>query len=189
MAKTQQSEHPEGGRIRPSTAHWCTLSAALAALGWPWLRLHGELIARRLAYRTYPQGSEIDWGDPNLQVDRAESTVTIAQLLPAGVEAAGFGYTTVAVEVLLPVGTRPSDALIKASWRDRVPGVALESAMKDIAQFYEGKPPPSENDVWLELKARFGPDLPRDAAREGIAIYAPQLKRTPGQRKKIKSPS
>jgi hypothetical protein len=88
---------------------------------------------------------------------------------------------------LLPVGQRPSAALIKASWRDRVPAAALESAMEEIAQSYDGKPPPTENDVWSELKARFGPDFPRDAARDALKTYAPQLKRTPGQTSKIKS--
>jgi hypothetical protein len=196
VTKTQQNKEPGGGRIRPSTAHWCTLSAALDELGWPWLRLRGELVARRLSYRTYPPGHEIDWGDSTLHVDHTESTVTIAraQEVVKGEGRIAFIWPgterlTVAVEALLPVGQRPEAAVIKASWRDRVPEADLESAMKDIAQSYDGKPPPSENDVWLELKARFGPDLPRDAARDGLAIYAPRLKRARGQTKKIKSRS
>jgi hypothetical protein len=188
VTKTRQSEAPQTGQIYASDAHWCTLSAALDELGWPWLRLHGELLAGQLSYRTYPPGHDIDWGDPTLRVDRAESTVTFLEGVPnSGV--VGFASTTVAVEVLLPVGQRPSAALIKASWRARVPTATLESAMQEIAQSYDGKPPPSEGDVWSELKARFGPDFPRDAARRALTTYAPQLKRAPGQTKKIKSRS
>jgi hypothetical protein len=189
VAKTQQSEEPGWRRTRRSTAHWCTFSAALDETGWPWLRLRGELVARRLTYRTCPEAVEIDWGDPNLKVDRAESTVTIVELLPPETEVVGFSYTTVAVEVLLPVGQRPPAALIKASWRDRVPEKALEVAMKEIAQSYAGKPRPLFKDVWSELKGRFGDDLPRAVALDALANYAPQLKRAPGQTKKIKSPS
>jgi hypothetical protein len=79
--------------------------------------------------------------------------------------------------------------LIKASWRDRVPAEALENAMEEIAKSYDGKPLPSEDDVWTALKDHFGPDVPRDAARDGLAIYAPQLKRARGQTKRIKSRS
>ncbi len=189
MAKTQQSEHLGGGRIHPSTPHWCTLAAALDELGWPWLRLHAELVAKRLSYRTHPPGQEIDWDDPCLRVDRAESTVTIVAVLPAGVGVVGFDEATVAVEVLLPVGTRPSAVLIKPTWRDQVPEATLESAMKDIAQSYDGKPLPTFDNVWSEFKARFGPDFPRDTVRDALATYAPQLKRTPGQTSKIKSRS
>jgi hypothetical protein len=192
VTKTQQSEDPEGGRIHTSTPHWCTLGAALEELGWPWGRLHGELVAGRLSYRTWPPGHEIDWGDPALRVDldRVKSTVTFVEMWPPGATAGmGWDETIVAVEVLLPVGQRPSAALIKASWRDRMPPEAdLENAMKEIAQSYDGKPPPTFNDIWSELKNRW-PDFPRDPAREALATYAPQLKRAPGDRSKIKSRS
>jgi len=175
-------------QTRQIAARWRTLGAALAELGWPWLRLHGELVARRLAYRTHPPGHEIDWSDPKLRVDRAESAVTIVELLPAEIGAVGFGYTTVAVEVFLPVGQRPSTAPAKVSWRDRVPEKALEGAMKDIAQLYDGKPRPTFDAVWTELCRRW-PGFPRDAARGAIASYAPQLKRAPGEWGKVKSRS
>jgi hypothetical protein len=188
VTKTRQSDDPEGGRIHPSTApHWCTASAALEELGWPWLRLCDELLARRLFYRTYPPGHEIDWGDPTLQFDRAESAVTILDRHPAKTAGVINFYKTVAVEVLLPVGQRPP--LIKASWRDRVPEAELKSAMEDIAKSYDGKPPPTENDVWSKLKDRFGLDFPRDAARGALKTYAPQLKRAPGETSKVKSRS
>jgi hypothetical protein len=87
-----------------------------------------------------------------------------------------------------PADVLAPTALIKASWRDRVPKADLESAMKDIAQSYDGKPRPSFNDVWSKLKDRW-PDFPRDAARDALATYAPQLKRAPGQTNKIKSRS
>jgi hypothetical protein len=108
----------------------------------------------------------------------------MVEVLPAEIGAVGFGYTTVAVEVLLPVGQSPSAAAIKASWRDRVqPSEAdLKRAMQDIAQPYEGKPPPVFDDVWTALKARW-PDFPRDEARRALASYAPQLKRSPGKTK------
>jgi hypothetical protein len=196
VTKPRQSEGSGGGRIHQSTAHWCTLSAALDELSWPWLRLRGELVARRLSCRTHPPGHEIDWGDPTLQVDRAESTVTIArdQEVVKGEGRIAFIWPgterlTVAVEVLLPVGQRPPAALIKASWRDRVPEAALKSAMEEIARSYDGKPPPTFDDVWSKLKDCFGPDFPRAAARDALRDYAPQLKRKPGQTSKIKSPS
>jgi hypothetical protein len=177
-------------RIHASAAHWCTASAALDELGWPWLRLRGELHAGRASYRTDPPGHEIDWGDPTLRFDRAESTVTILDRHPAKKTGVIGFYKTVAVEVLLPVGQRPPVALIKASWRDRVDEAALKSAMEEIAKSYDGKPHlPTFNDVWSKLKGRFGPDFPRDAARHALRTYAPQLKRSPGQTSKIKSRS
>jgi hypothetical protein len=176
-------------RIHASAAHWCTASAALDELGWPWLRLRGELLAGRASYRTFPEGHEIDWGDPTLRFDHAESTVTILDRHPAKKTGVIPFYKTVAVEVLLPIGQRPPAALIKASWRDRVDEADLKNAMKEIAQSYDGKPLPTEDDVWSELKNRLGPDLPREAARYAIKTYAAHLKRTRGQTKRIKSRS
>jgi hypothetical protein len=171
-------------RVRTtSAAHWRTLGAALAELGWPWLRLHGELISGRLAYRTYPPGHVIDWSSRSLRVDLTESTVTFMVRCSIG-----LASTTVAVEVLLPVGRRPPAAAIKPSWRDRPDEKALENEMRDIAQSYEGKPLPSFDVVWTKLKACW-PDFPRDEARRALASYAAQLKRKPGQTLKTKSRS
>jgi hypothetical protein len=170
------------------TGHWCTLSAALDELDWPWLRLHGELLAERLCYRTYPPGHEIDWeaiSNRNRTLNLADSEVTFNGRAPGTVE---LRLLRVAVEVFLPVGQRPSAALIKASWRDRVPEATLESAMRDIAKSYDGKPPPTQADVWTKLKDRFGPDFPRAAARRALNTYGAQLKRSPGQTSRIKSP-
>jgi hypothetical protein len=170
-------------RVRTtSAARWRTLGAALAELGWPWLRLHAELLSGRLAYRTHPPDHAIDWNNRNLHVDRAESTVTMLKALPPG--AVGFSNTTIAVEVLLPIGRRPPVAAIKASWRDRVrPSEAdLKNAMEEIAKSCEGKPLPIFDDVWSALKARW-PGFPRDDARDVLASYAPQLKRAPGKTK------
>jgi hypothetical protein len=86
---------------RDKDATWCMASAALDELGWPWLRLRDELLAKRWSYRTYPPGDEIDWGDSTLRFDRAESTVTILDRHPAKPGVRGF-YKTVAVEVLPP---------------------------------------------------------------------------------------
>jgi hypothetical protein len=170
------------------TGHWCTLSAALDELGWPWLRLHGELVAKRLFYRTHPPGIEINWeaiSNRNRTLNLAASGVTFNGRAPGSVELRAL---TVAVEVFLPVGQRPPTASIKASWRDRVPEAALKSAMEEIAKSYEDKPLPTFNDVWSKLKDRW-PDIPRDAARHALKTYAPQLIRKPGQTSKIKSRS
>jgi hypothetical protein len=182
----QQNGSAGGGKIErvrtTSAARWLTLGAAIAKLGWPWLRLLAELISGRLAYRTHPPGHVIDWSDPNLRIDRAESTVTMVAVLPPEVGVAGFGYTTVAVEVLLPVDA--SAAAIKASWRDRerISEADLKGAMQDVARAYAGKPLPTFDDVWSALKARWS-DIPRDVARGALMDYAPQLKRAPGKTK------
>src|SRR5262245_60769603 len=185
------------------TGDWYTLSGALDELGWPWLRLHGELTAGRLFYRTHPPGVEVDWeaiSNRNRTLNLAASEVTFNGRLPAAMETLSqyppnsrvpnqsLRALTVAVEVFLPVGQRPPAAAIKASWRDRAPQKDLESAMKDIAKSYDGKPPPTEAEVWSKLKDRW-PDFPRDATRGALTTYAPQLKRTPGQTTKVKSRS
>jgi hypothetical protein len=130
--KCSNGEAPEVVRTGRIRAGWYTLSAALAALGWSWLRLRGELIAQQAAFRTHPvkHEHEIDWSDDTLKVDLAASTVCTWEV------------DTVAVEIWLPVGQRPPAALIKASWRDRVPEADVKAAMKDIAESYDGKPPP-----------------------------------------------
>jgi hypothetical protein len=173
------------------TGHWCTLSAALDEQGWPWLRLHGELVAGTAVCRTHPPGCEIDWGDPTLRIDRAESTVTFWGAPKTTGLSGDFSQDRliVAVEVFLPVGQRPPTASIKGSWRDRVPEADLKSAMEDIAKSYDGKPKPAFNEVWSKLKDRFRPDFPRDAARHALNTYAPQLKRAPGDKSKVKSRS
>jgi hypothetical protein len=171
------------------TGHWRTLLAALDELGWPWLRLHDELVAKRAFYRTHPAGYEIPWeaiSNKNRTLNLADSEVTFNGRAPGAVELRAH---TVAVEVFLPVGQHPPAASIKASWRDRVPEADLKIAMEEIAKSYDGKPRPPFNDVWSKLKDRFGPDFPRDPARGALTTYAPQLKRALGETSKVKSRS
>jgi hypothetical protein len=181
------------------SAHWCSLGAALDELGWPWLRLLAELVAGRLAYRTWPSGHVIDWLDPYLRpylnIERSEisipSDVVVRAINDAVAVMTGaprppkkrrseLEGKTIAIEVLLPVGQRPSTALIKASWRDRVPEADIEAVVKKIAQSYDGKPRPPFEDFWTALKAIW-PDIPRDTALDALHDYAPQLKRQRGE--------
>lgn len=167
---------------------WYTLGGALDELGWPWLRLHAELVADRLFYRTHPPGHSINWeaiSNRNRTLNLEHSEVTFNGRVP---DSGDLRALTVAIEVLLPVGQRPPVASIKPSWRDRVCKEALKSAMEEIAKSYEGKPPPPAPEVWTKLKERW-PDFPRDAARGALKTYAPQLKRTPGETSKVKSRS
>jgi hypothetical protein len=76
---------------------------------------------------------------------------------------------------------------VKASWRGRIPETKLKDAMEAIALTYEGKPLPSFDDLLNDMRSRLGQDLPRDTVRGARDQYAPQLKRTRGQTKKIKS--
>jgi hypothetical protein len=171
------------------TGHWRTLNGALDELGWPWLRLHDDLVAGQAFYRTYPPGIEINWeaiSNRNRTLSLERSEVTFNGLAPGS---ADLRALTVAVEVYLPVGQRPPAASIKASWRDRVSEAEIKNAMDDIAKSYDGQPQrPSFPDVWSKLKDRW-PGFPRDAARDALTSYAPQLKRRPGETSKIKSRS
>jgi hypothetical protein len=180
------------GEIHPSAAHWCTLSAALDELGWPWLRLHAELLDRRLAYRTYPLGHEIDWGDPSLRVDRAESTVTILETLPRSPPGEawvmGVGGTTVAVEVLLPVGQRPpaATAVLPKPLQGKPTRNELKDAVEDAAEAYSSEDPPSFDEFWAALKIRV-PGVTQAQVRNALKKQVPHLRRKRGQTRKIKS--
>jgi hypothetical protein len=244
VAKTQQSEAPEGGRIHPSTAcadPWPAEGLPIrvvceqnAGMLWDAYVVCERNVARDLddlrkfvsgsASRVWPRSAEKhhlaaykdaraalsawfrDYLKRHVELELSAhpgSFLVERKRIPAAAiarlefdfeEGAASGeslpplidarlHRVPHADVLAPA------ALIKASWRDRVSKADLESAMKDIAKSYDGKQPPTFNDVWSKLKALFGPDFPRDAARGALRDYAPQLKRTPGQTKKIKSRS
>jgi hypothetical protein len=177
---------------RTGPIHWCTFDAALDELGWPWLRLHADLVAGRLFYRTYPPGYEIDWNDPNLRIDRAESTVTIATELPIEktfrIITMGFSCITVAVEVLLPVGQRPLVDATPRPWQPKLSREKIEAAVKNIAQAH---PPPDWlpfPDFWAKLKAQLGPEVTKRVATDALKL-APHLRGKRGQTRKMKSSS
>jgi hypothetical protein len=167
---------------RNKDATWRTLDALCRELGWPWLRLWGELRARRVPYRTYPEGVEIDWSDPNLDVDRVESTVTIAGLLPAETEVVGFSYTTVAVEVLPPADdSAPSPPAQR--WRKRPPVDVLRAAAIEAAKTFQPADPPTQPEWWAALNGELGAPVTRKIALDVLNKWAPHLKRQPGQKR------
>lgn len=182
------------------TANPYTFDDALAALDWPEGQLHDAIEQRRIFWSGYDRErgrvTSDTFPEARTEVDRVNGKLTLWWIerrdhpTIEGLKVWEQYATVEGLKVWLPVGQRPPQAPIdqKATWRDPVSVADLKAAMKDIAKSYEGKPPPSEADVWLALKAHFGrEDLPRDVARSGIADYAPQLKRRRGQTKKIKS--
>jgi hypothetical protein len=175
----QQKRSKRGLRGRRSRirAGWYTLNAALAALGWPWLRLLIELSAGRLAFRTHPAGHEheIDWSDDTLRVDLAASTMCT------------WETDTVAVEVWLPVGQRPPVA-VRRPWQPKLSPEEIKGAVEKIAQAH---PPPNWlpfHEFWAKLRAQLGPKVTKRVATNALK-YAPHLRGKRGQKRKMKSSS
>ena len=89
-------------------ATWRTLATLCRECDWSKLRLVQELQSG-LQYRTIPPGHTIDWSDSSLQIDLAESTVTILPIRPADERIDQYGNVieprfpvTIGVEVRSP---------------------------------------------------------------------------------------
>lgn len=165
---------------RDMDATWRTASAALEERGWPWLRLLGELVAKRLSYRTHPP-CEIDWGDPTLRFDRAESTVTILDRHPAKPGVRGF-YKTVAVEILLPTDASPAPAPPVAtssssspptSPRRNVSEAELRQCLLAIVRDHPNDPL-GDDTLHEEVETRLGAPVGRNRVSSARKDHAPQ---------------
>jgi hypothetical protein len=174
---------------RDKDATWRTLGTLCRELGWPWGRLHGELIARRAPYRTHPPG-EIDWGDSTLRVDLAESKVTILDRHSAKTGVTGF-YKTVWVEVLPPTDASPAPSLPPtaasssppASPRKNVSEAELRECILTI-KTERPNDPPDEDELWKEVERRLNAMVSRDRLRQVRDDVAPEWKLPIGRPRK-----
>lgn len=69
-------------------------------------------------------------------------------------------------------------------WRSRPPKAAVSVAMRAIDATYARGARPRFSEIWEVLKARLGPGVTRQQAREAIANDAPRLRGQRGYRSK-----
>ena len=186
-------------RTRRIRAGWRTLGAALDELGWPWLRLRGELVAGRLFFRTHPEAHEheIDWSDDTLRVDLAASTVctwievdwsddSLRKFALAATTVPTWEMGTVAVEVWLPVGQHPPATAPRGPWQKKPSRDGLKDAVEDAAEAYSSEDPPPFDEFWAAVKIR-APGTSQIQMRKALKELVPHLRRTRGQTRKNKS--
>ena len=67
-------------------------------------------------------------------------------------------------------------------WRKPPPLAAIETAARAVVKNYQPDNPPTQAEWWAAFNAKLGEPATRAVALKALGDFAPQLKRTPGQK-------